>query len=179
MAPSSLLSVCTPDTFSTPPSLCGAEILSIHAVPVLNFTANVPSAYRFVHPAISAENLAFCNVTVTYKHTGTDDEIIVEAWLPEKDNWNERFYTAGGSGWTAGRADLTYLTATGALAEGYATSSTDSGLGYNPDAYSLDWAHTSPGNIDVHKLQDFASVTLNDQVHRRLHPISQTLSPSL
>ena len=49
----------------------------------------------------------------------------------------------------------------GAIGEGYATSTTDAGLGYAlyPDV----WALTSLENVNANLLEDFASVSLNDQ----------------
>lgn len=162
MALSSLLSACVPETFSSP-TVFGVEILSIDAKPVLNFTASVPVDVRFVLPAAEVRNAAFCNVTVTYAHPGTDDSIIVETWLPAESAWNERYFATGGGGYAAGRFDLSYGNMAAAVAEGYATSSTDAGVGKDPMS-SDDWALLSPGNIDLHKVRDFGTTSLNDQV---------------
>lgn len=159
----SLLSRCLPDTFAAP-SLFGAQILSIHASPVTNFTVNVPSAYRFTQPSIYAENISFCNVTLTYTHTGTPDTVNVEIWLPENEVWNQRLYSVGGGGFTAGRFSLSYMGMAGALAEGYATSTTDAGLGAYADPQDASsWALLSPGNVDYNQIRNLGSVSLNDQ----------------
>ncbi|KAH8669391.1 Tannase/feruloyl esterase [Ilyonectria robusta] len=159
----SLIDTCVPSTFATPPAIFGTDILSIEATPITNFTRNIHSAYRFTQPSVEAENVAFCNVTVTYTHPGADDRINVEIWLP-LDGWNERFYAAGGGGFAAGRFFLSYATMAGALAEGYATSTTDAGLGLDADPEDMSsWALLSPGQVDVQKLQNLASTSLNDQ----------------
>ena len=53
----------------------------------------------------------------------------------------------------------------GAVGEGYVATTTDAGIGssFLPDS----WALTSPGNVNLYALQDFASVALNDQVRSR------------
>lgn len=160
----SLINACAPSTFATPPVVLGTEILSIEATPITSFSTNVPSAYRFTQPSVDAENLTFCNVTVTYTHPGTDDRINVEVWLPV-DGWNERFYAAGGGGFAAGRFFLSYATMAGALAEGYATSTTDAGLGPDSDPEDMSsWVLLAPGQVDVQKLRNLGSTSLNDQV---------------
>ncbi|KAI1634774.1 Tannase/feruloyl esterase [Biscogniauxia mediterranea] len=149
---------CTPSTFS--PTLFGADILSVQASLVSNYSASVPDAYRLTAPSIEVRNLTFCNVTVTYTHPGTDDSVNVEAWLPT-ENWNNRFIAVGGAAWAAGRYVVGYSAMAGAAAEGYATITTDAGLGSATDASP--WALLSPGNVDLYKLQNLASVSLNDE----------------
>ena len=163
----SLLSACIPETFTAAPlsSFLGAEIISIEAAPVLNTTVNIHYAFRFIQPSISAENLSFCNITISYTHPGTDDRVNVETWLPAESEWNERYYAVGGGGFAAGRFELPYSTMAGAVAEGYATSTTDAGLGPHVDPEDASsWVLLSPGNVDWHKVQDLGSVSLNDQV---------------
>lgn len=145
------LSNCTPSTF-TDPSVFGTEILSISAVPVFNYTTADP-----VNPSRS-----FCNVTVTYAHPGTDDSINVETWFPPECKWNERYMAVGGGGLAAGRMSSSYSSMADAIAQGFVTSSTDAGV--NTDQINGSWALLSPGNVDLHKAQDFGSKTLNDQV---------------
>ncbi|RYP62637.1 hypothetical protein DL771_009630 [Monosporascus sp. 5C6A] len=159
-----LAGACAPDTFTTPPYVFGAEVLSIVTSLVTNYTMESDAALRFVHPSTTAENLTFCNVTVTYTHTGTNDRVNVETWLPVSD-WNERLYAAGGGGFAAGRFFIPYTTMAGALTEGYATVTTDAGLGV--DAHTLDassWALLSPGNIDLNLAYTFGSASLNEEV---------------
>ncbi|KAK4041122.1 tannase and feruloyl esterase [Parachaetomium inaequale] len=155
----SLFVVCSATTFS-PPSVYGAEILSIEASLVTNYSASVPDVYRYTQPSTQLQNATFCNVTVLYTHPGQNDKVIVEAWLPV-DNWNGRFQAVGGGGWVPGRFFLSYDAMNGALADGYATITTDAGLGASLDA--TPWALLSPGNVDLLLLQNLASVSLNDE----------------
>ncbi|KAI1372816.1 tannase and feruloyl esterase [Hypoxylon crocopeplum] len=158
MASNSLAQACVPSTFDL--AVFGAEVLSLQASVITNYSVDVPSAYRYTAPSVTLENATFCNVTVTYTHPGQNDSINAEAWLPI-DNWNERFQAVGGGGWIAGRFFLSYAGMAGALNDGYATITTDAGLGgaYLPTP----WALLSPGNVDLYKLQNLGSVSLNDE----------------
>ncbi|KAI1097420.1 tannase and feruloyl esterase [Jackrogersella minutella] len=156
----SLSSLCVSTTFS--PSVFGAEITSIEIDLVSNFSISVPDAYRFTQPSTELVNATFCNITVSYTHTGQNDNISVETWLPV-DNWNSRLQAVGGGGWATGRFPLSYGAMYGAIADGYATVTTDAGVP-STDALSADsWALVSPGNVDLYKLQNIGSVSLNDQ----------------
>ncbi|OBT41662.1 hypothetical protein VE00_07640 [Pseudogymnoascus sp. WSF 3629] len=153
--------LCAPSTF-TFPDLFGAQILSINANLVTNFSESVKDYYYFNHPAITVENATFCNVTVSYTHPGQEDHINVGAYLPV-DTWNERMQAVGGGGWVAGGHNF-FLSTTamvGAMASGYATITTDAGLGAANDASP--WALLSPGNVNLYNLQNLASVSLNDE----------------
>lgn len=52
----------------------------------------------------------------------------------------------------------------GAVAENYATSTTDAGLPLQQDFGPDIWALTSEGNPNLYLLNNFAAVSLNDQV---------------
>lgn len=152
---------CVPATFTTP-AVFGAEILSINAAPVTNFSASVASALRFTGPSIEVRNATFCNITVTYTHPGQDDSVTVEAWLPMRSpEWNGRLQAVGGGGFAPGRFGLSYGTMMGALGDGYATITTDAGVGTSQEPSK--WALLSPGNVNLHKLRNLATVSLNDE----------------
>lgn len=155
----SLIGACNPATFS--PSVFGTEVQSVQANLVTNYNASVPGAFRYVDPAVELHNASFCNITVSYTHPGQNDNIIVEAWLPT-DDWNGRFQAIGGGGWQAGRFILSYNGMAGALADGFATITTDAGLGTAVD--SSGWALLSPGNVNLYNLQNIASESLNEEV---------------
>ncbi|KAI1372449.1 Tannase/feruloyl esterase [Hypoxylon crocopeplum] len=155
MSLQSFSSLCQPSTFS--PSVHSAEILAIRASVVTNFSASVPSNYRFVQPGIELTDVTFCNVTVTYTHPGANDSVTVESWLPPKQDWNERFQGVGGGGFGVGRFDLSYTTMTGALGEGYATVTTDAGLS---DQVIPTWSLSSPGHLNYPLLENFAHLSL-------------------
>ncbi|KAK1461068.1 hypothetical protein CMEL01_14704 [Colletotrichum melonis] len=153
----SLAQNCVPSTFG--PVLYGAEILSLEANLVTNYSASVPAAFRYTSPAVQLTNATFCNVTITYTHPGQNDNLVTEAWLPE--NWNERFMAVGGGGWVAGRFFLSYNAMNGAIADGFATITTDAGLGSANEPSP--WALNSPGNVNLYNLQNLASVSLKDE----------------
>ncbi|KAI1480301.1 tannase and feruloyl esterase [Daldinia eschscholtzii] len=158
MGSTSLADGCVPTTFS--PTIFGAEILSVSASLVTNYSLDIPDGFRFTAPSRKIRDAQFCNVTVTYTHPGYDDKINVESWLPI-DNWNGRLQAEGGGGWQAGRFELSYAGMAGAMFDGYASTTTDAGLWGSPDADP--WALKSPGNVDWYTLENFASRCLNDQ----------------
>lgn len=160
--PLDIASACAPSTFSLP-QVPGIEILSVAAAIVENFTMEANEFFRYTHPSITAENITFCNTTVTYTHSKTDDQVNVEVWLPATD-WNERLYAAGGSGLGAGRFLVPYTTMAGALAEGYATVSSDAGLGYAEEVLNATWVLKSPGNLNLQLLQNFGATSMNEAV---------------
>jgi hypothetical protein len=156
---------CSPSTFSSFPPVFGIEPISIVASLIKNFTAESDASLRYTHPSITADNLTFCNVTVTYTHPETNDEVNIESWLPVSGEWNERLYAAGGGAYGAGRFLVPYATMTGALAEGYATGTTDAGQGWNTSFMDgSSYALSSPGNVNLQLAQNFAATSLNEMV---------------
>ncbi|KAF6823760.1 tannase and feruloyl esterase [Colletotrichum plurivorum] len=151
-----LAQACAAEAFNL--ALPGAEIISLAANLVTNFTASAEDIYRYISPTVEATDVSFCNITVTYTHPGQNDKIITEAWLPLE--WNERFMAVGGGGYAAGRFFLSYAGMNGAVAEGYATITTDAGLGSAQEPSP--WALNSPGNVNLYNLQNVGSVSLND-----------------
>lgn len=144
--------ICSPSAVSIP-SLFGAEILSITALPLTNITGEVEPTNGF--PFNITSDLDICNITVTYTHPGQNDSINVYILLPSI--WNTKFQGVGGSGWITGSP----LTLTAAAAEGFAAATTDGGHSFD-DISASSWAQVSPGNINHYLLNDFASVSLND-----------------
>ncbi|ETS73335.1 hypothetical protein PFICI_14940 [Pestalotiopsis fici W106-1] len=156
---STLLSMCVAQSFPYP-TILGATFTNISAVPVLNYTASAPAIYNYNHPDLVARNVNFCNVTVTYTHEGVGDSVTVETWLP-LEGWNERLQASGGGGLVAGRFYLSYWDMDGAISQGYAATTTDAGL-YG--SFSWDpWSLLSPGNPNLEALNEFGSVSLNEQ----------------
>ncbi|KAL4899969.1 tannase and feruloyl esterase-domain-containing protein [Aspergillus multicolor] len=154
------VTACSPATFAST-SIYGAEILSLSAAWVSNYSWFAPADFNYNHGDAAVSNAQFCNVTVTYTHPGYDDSITVESWLPK--NWNGRLQATGGGGWNAGRFVLSEFFMTGALAEGYATTTTDAGLDTSGPGSPLAWALKDPGNVDILSLQNLGSRSLNDQ----------------
>ncbi|KAK3390093.1 Tannase/feruloyl esterase [Podospora didyma] len=157
---SSAALACVPATFSSL-SLFGGQIVEVSTNLVTNYTSFVSGMFRYTQPDVLLENATFCNVTVTYTHPGESDNINVETWLPTKKNWNGRLQSVGGSGSIAGRFSLAYGNMEGALADGYATSSTDAGL-VQGESSTAGWALLSPGNVNWDYVQNFASRSLGD-----------------
>jgi len=74
-------------------------------------------------PATPAVALpAHCRVHAVLRPS-SDSEIEMEAWLPA-EGWNGKFEAVGNGGWAG---TISYAAMAGALAEGYATASTDTG----------------------------------------------------
>lgn len=118
---------CAATTF-TNPDLFGANFTSISVSLVTNYSFPIPDGWRYSQPSINVQDASFCNITVSYSHPGQNDTLYVETWLPDK-NYNGRLQSIGGGGWVPGRFILTYGGMIGAIADGYATVTTDAGLG--------------------------------------------------
>ncbi|KAK1147064.1 hypothetical protein N8T08_001803 [Aspergillus melleus] len=153
--------ICSPAGIQAP-TVPGAEILSLSASWVTNYTSYAPASFNYNGGNVALDNAKFCNVTVSYTHPGYDDHITVETWLPSPDKWNGRLQATGGGGWAPGRFVLSPFFMDGALGEGFATTTTDAGLGADTPG-PQDWALLSPGNLDYNALNNFGSRAYNDQ----------------
>ncbi|KAJ5170116.1 uncharacterized protein N7500_002899 [Penicillium coprophilum] len=147
---------CSPSNLSKP-DLLGASILDIQAEEVRNYSAvslapgsNDGGKYT----------IDFCNITVTYTHPGWNDTINTQVWLP-LEGWNGRFQALGGGGYSAGFGP-TYLTF--AVAQGFASASTDGGHNVGDEAVPTDltWSLKSKNNVDWFLFEDYASKATND-----------------
>ncbi|GAQ45525.1 hypothetical protein AtubIFM55763_007891 [Aspergillus tubingensis] len=78
----------------------------------------------------SSGSYDYCNVTVTYTHTGKGDKVVVKYALPAPSDFKNRFYVAGGGGFSLSSD------ATGGLEYGAASGATDAG--YDAFSYSYD-----------------------------------------
>lgn len=146
--------VCTAAGIQSP-ELFGAEIISLSAGPVTNYSLPLPQLDE--HFALNITGLEFCNVSIQYTHPGQNDSINVQVWLP-LNHWNERFMGTGGGGYATeiGEPSLAY-----AVSLGYSAVATDGG--HPPDSFDpSSWALSSPGNINWALLQDFAAIALDD-----------------
>ncbi|KAJ6125514.1 hypothetical protein N7471_012831 [Penicillium samsonianum] len=137
--------------------LVGASILGIQAEEVHNYSAVSagPESNEGRKYTIN-----FCNVTVTYTDPGWNDTINTQVWLP-LDGWNGKFEALGGGGYSAGFGS-TYLTY--AIAQGFASASTDGGHAVGDEAIPTDlsWSLKSKNNVDWFLLEDYASKATND-----------------
>ncbi|KAJ5532751.1 tannase [Penicillium frequentans] len=71
---------------------------------------------------VSSDTYSYCNVTVTYTHPGKGDSVVVEYAFPEPSDFKNRFYVAGGFGYslsTSSTGGITYGAAGGATSAGY------------------------------------------------------------
>lgn len=150
--------VCFADAIALP-SIFGANFLSVEASLVQNYTLHVPPQYRLDRSDDFGVDMSFCNVTLTHTHPGLNDAIISQIWLPIQPAWNGRLKMVGGGGWVAGLEYFTDLTMSVAVADSYATVTTNGGVSNDgPEV----WALLSPGNVDLNTLQNFAYVALKD-----------------
>ncbi|KAK2008082.1 tannase and feruloyl esterase [Colletotrichum eremochloae] len=151
---------CSADAFRFPAEqLEGADLVSVAADEVrdLAFSARTPEG-RAAIPS-SGGGISFCNVTVTYVHTGFDDATRVQVWLPPAESWNERFVGVGGGGFSAGQFGSEQVVAT--LARGYAAGSTDAG--HTDKAWEeAPWALKDDGTINERLVVNFAHVSVHD-----------------
>ncbi|PYI03251.1 tannase and feruloyl esterase [Aspergillus sclerotiicarbonarius CBS 121057] len=109
---SSLSSVCT--------------VANVQAALPANGTINgismIPSSVT-AKTASSQGSSDYCDVTVSYVHTGTTNEIELNYAFPSPDDFSNRFYVAGGFGYSLSS------TATGGLTYGAVGGATSAGYG--------------------------------------------------
>ncbi|OTB16630.1 hypothetical protein K445DRAFT_365978 [Daldinia sp. EC12] len=152
------MSSCNALTISHP-FLEDAVVVSLSAQLVTNYSLNVTPILYPNHAGLEVKNVTFCNITLSYAHEQLDDLVSVETWLPV-DYWNGRFQAAGGSGLGPGRFYLSYGNMAGAIAEGYATSSTDAGIMNPLDPYS--WVLNNPGDVNEVLIRHWGGDVLNE-----------------
>ena len=124
--------------------ITSAAVVSAGAFRPSNTASNAPT------PAYAASLPAFCRVAATLTPT-SDSDIKIEVWMPVS-NWNQKLQSVGNGGWAG---TISYAAMAAALADGYATASTDTG-------------HSTPG----------ASFAMNhpeklvDYAHRAVHEMT-------
>ena len=149
-------SACDPSTFSFP-EILGAELINITANEVYNYSTSSILPGTDVPARAPVE---FCNTTVTYTHSGWNDTINVSLWIPLA-GWNGRLLGVGGGGFAA---SFGYVCQTAAVEKGFVAVATDSGHASGQAAATdpSPWAITSPGNLNLPLIEDFASRTLGE-----------------
>jgi tannase len=124
VAAKSLSDVCTVENIQAAlpanNTLLGIEpiVSSVTANAVVNATASSGSMMK---RSTMSETLTYCNVTVTYTHTGKDDKVVVQYAFPQPSDFQKRFYVAGGGGYALSSST------TGGLTYGAIGGITDAG----------------------------------------------------
>jgi len=143
---------CIPETF-TDFNLPGVLTVSIDTNVVTNWAVYIPPGTPGANSSSHGAGIDFCNVTVTTTHSGWDDHINTEVWLP-LENWNQRLQMSGGGGLWTGRL---IQQMNNSLIGNYAVVSTDGGH-YQDDPST--WGLSAPGNVNLYNLLDFSSLAL-------------------
>ena len=153
MTPRTETSTCTPVKVS-PPS--GARVVSVTA------EARAAGTYTFPPSPLGAPDPItdvpdWCDITVTLTHPGAGDRVAVKVGLPQdRALWTGRFQAVGGSAYQAGDFGAPLVQG---VKDGYATASTDAGVG---EALDVSWAITPDGAVNEPLLTNFASRSVHD-----------------
>jgi hypothetical protein len=108
-------------------------------------------------PAPIADVPDWCDITVTLTHPGAGDHVKVKVGLPQdRALWSGRFQAVGGSAYQAGDFGAPLVQG---VKDGYATASTDAGVGASTD---VSWALTPDGTVNRPLLTNFASRSVHD-----------------
>jgi len=99
---------------------------------------------------------AYCQITVTLTHSGSDHVKVVVA-LPET-GWTGRLQAVGGSAYAAGNFGEPLLQA---VRDGYSGVTTDAGV--SSDALDTSWAVTADGKVDKTLLTNFATRSVHEE----------------
>lgn len=99
---------------------------------------------------------AYCRLTVTLTHSGTD-HVKVAVALPDT-GWNGRLQALGGSAYAAGEFGAPFVQA---VKDGYTAVTTDAGVSLN--GLDTSWALTAPGHVDQTLLTNFASRSVHEE----------------
>jgi pimeloyl-ACP methyl ester carboxylesterase len=152
----SLAPECKTSMFSPPSLGVGVTITSIESDVQRNYTS-----HGGMHGIPDIEGLNFCQVKLHLNHEGTDDDVLIEIWLPlSRDDWNGRFQATGGGGMSTGMLGRSLGPA---VNSGYAASSTDGG---HPVEKTNDftWALKEDSTIDWNSLTNFATRSLVESI---------------
>lgn len=131
---SSLADICTVSAIQAAlpvnGSVAGVDLIasSVTANAVYNATASTGGMRK----RDDSSTQTYCNVTVSYSHTGQDDTVVLWYTFPAPSVFENRFYIGGGGGYSLSTSDPT-----GGLEYGAVSGSTDVGYG-GFDSVSLD-----------------------------------------
>lgn len=113
----SLADVCTVENVKAALPADGT-LLGIQMVP----SSVAANALYNVTGGMTNTAYTYCNVTFSYTHTGKGDTVVVKYAFPQPSDFENRFYVAGGGGYS-----LT-TDATGGVQYGAASGATDAGV---------------------------------------------------
>ncbi|KAH9843242.1 tannase [Teratosphaeria destructans] len=163
---SSLADLCTvdhvqaslPDLYNQGIDL---EASSVQASPVYNssLSGGAGPAKRQAGPSSSSSSsgttYSYCSINVTYNHPGRDDSVTLRLAFPEPSQFENRWYVAGGGGYSLSSSTtggLEYNAASGATSAGY-------------DAFEVsadNVALTGNGSVDWDNVYAFGYVALGE-----------------
>ncbi|RMZ80127.1 hypothetical protein DV737_g3196, partial [Chaetothyriales sp. CBS 132003] len=143
----------------------GLDVVSLQTQLVYNDSVETPEGFYWNNYAKKASGLNFCQVSVTYGHSGQNDAGIKTIMMLPLEDWNGRIQGVGGGGFIAGTFPGPMKAA---LSEGYAVVSTDAGvsvagmptLGLSNSV--VHWGLLSKGNPNLVQLQNFASRAISE-----------------
>lgn len=124
-------------------------------IQLLPSTVTASAVYNASAGMGSSATYNYCNVTVSFTHTGKGDTIPVKFAFPEPSNFQNRFYLSGGGGFSLSSD------ATGGLA--YSAASGATSASYDAFNYSYDEKVLyGNGSINWDATYDFAYVALGE-----------------
>lgn len=128
-ATASLADICTGSNvlsiLPTNEELLGIELIASNVIATAVYNSSQGSTGGMgagPGASTSSANYPYCNVTVTYTHPGKNDEVVVKYAFPQPSDFKNRFYVAGGGGYslsTSATGGLEYGAVGGATSAGY------------------------------------------------------------
>jgi tannase len=122
----SLTDVCTVSdvqaALPTNDTILGLNLLPETVTASAVYNASLGSGMMGATKSANAATYNYCNVTVSYTHTGKGDVIPLKFAFPEPSTFENRFYLSGGGGFSLSSdatGGLTYGAASGATSAGY------------------------------------------------------------
>lgn len=114
-------------------TLLGIELVpsAVTASPVYNASSGSAGGMGSMGGGSSSSSttMTCCNVTVTYTHTGKNDTVLVKYAFPQPSDFQNRFYVAGGGGYSLSS------TATGGIEYGAVGGATSAGYDAFENSY--------------------------------------------
>jgi tannase len=100
-----------------------STLLGIELIPSASIASVVYNASSSaIGGSASSPTFTYCNVTITYTHTGKGDSVVVQYAFPSPDAFESQFYVAGGGGFSTSSdstGGIQYGAVGGATSAGY------------------------------------------------------------